>query len=127
MDNSGVGNRRVHMANERTFLAWIRTSIGILALGFVVEKASVFLKYISVMTGNQKIQDLPSHTYSAVFGILLMGFAVLIGLLSYIRYINVKQQIDKNSYKPSRLLDLLLTLVVVATGVVMIVYMTKTL
>jgi len=22
-------NRRVHMANERTFLAWIRTSIGI--------------------------------------------------------------------------------------------------
>ena len=26
-----VKNRRVHMANERTFLAWIRTSIGIMA------------------------------------------------------------------------------------------------
>jgi uncharacterized membrane protein YidH (DUF202 family) len=33
-----VGNRRVHMANERTFLAWIRTSIGVMAFGFVVEK-----------------------------------------------------------------------------------------
>lgn len=33
-----VRNRRVHMANERTFLAWIRTSIGIMAFGFVVEK-----------------------------------------------------------------------------------------
>jgi uncharacterized membrane protein YidH (DUF202 family) len=27
-----VLNRRVHMANERTFLAWIRTSIGIMAI-----------------------------------------------------------------------------------------------
>jgi putative membrane protein len=26
------------MANERTFLAWIRTGIGIMAFGFVVEK-----------------------------------------------------------------------------------------
>jgi uncharacterized membrane protein YidH (DUF202 family) len=33
-----VRNRRVHMANERTFLAWIRTSIGMMAFGFVVEK-----------------------------------------------------------------------------------------
>jgi len=33
-----VRNRRVHTANERTFLAWIRTSIGIMAFGFVVEK-----------------------------------------------------------------------------------------
>ena len=33
-----VKNRRVHMANERTFLAWIRTCIGIMAFGFVIEK-----------------------------------------------------------------------------------------
>ncbi len=34
---SRVKNRRVHMSNERTFLAWIRTSIGIMAFGFVLE------------------------------------------------------------------------------------------
>lgn len=28
-------NRRVHLADERTFLAWIRTIIGIIAFGFV--------------------------------------------------------------------------------------------
>lgn len=33
-----------HMANERTFLAWIRTSIGIMAFGFVVEKFVLFIK-----------------------------------------------------------------------------------
>ena len=33
-----VENRRVQMANERTFLAWIRTSIGIMAFGFFNTK-----------------------------------------------------------------------------------------
>jgi putative membrane protein len=42
-----VRNRRVHMANERTFLAWIRTSIGIMAFGFVVERFALFLKQVT--------------------------------------------------------------------------------
>ncbi|MFZ6006727.1 MAG: YidH family protein, partial [Nitrospirota bacterium] len=47
--SSKVRNRRVHMANERTFLAWIRTSIGIMAFGFVVEKFALFVKQISYL------------------------------------------------------------------------------
>ena len=31
-----VRDRRVHFANERTFLAWVRTAIGILAFGFFI-------------------------------------------------------------------------------------------
>jgi len=46
-NNSGAkGDRlhiREHLANERTFLSWIRTSVGILALGFVMEKFSLFM------------------------------------------------------------------------------------
>ena len=37
------GSAGDHLANERTFLAWIRTSIGIMAFGFVVVKFSLFL------------------------------------------------------------------------------------
>ncbi len=36
-----VKNRRVHLANERTFLAWIRTSIGIMAFGFFMGRFGV--------------------------------------------------------------------------------------
>ena len=35
-------NCREHLANERTFLAWVRTSIAIIAFGFVIEKFSLF-------------------------------------------------------------------------------------
>jgi putative membrane protein len=32
-----------HAANERTFLAWVRTGIAVIALGFVIEKFNIFL------------------------------------------------------------------------------------
>ncbi|MDA8423568.1 MAG: DUF202 domain-containing protein, partial [Nitrospiraceae bacterium] len=47
----GRRNRRVHMANERTFLAWIRTSVAIMAFGFVVEKFSLFVKQMAYYLG----------------------------------------------------------------------------
>jgi len=35
---------REHLANERTLLAWMRTSIAIMAFGFVVVKFSLFIR-----------------------------------------------------------------------------------
>jgi inner membrane protein YidH len=36
-----------HAANERTFLAWVRTGIAIIALGFVVEKFNLFVRTLA--------------------------------------------------------------------------------
>ena len=30
-------------ANERTFLAWVRTGVAVIALGFVIERFNLFL------------------------------------------------------------------------------------
>ena len=115
-----VRNRRVHMANERTFLAWIRTSIGIMAFGFVVEKFSLFLKQLQYFLGKEIIA--PSHGYSSVFGIVLVGLGALMGVLSFIRYKKVEKQIDEDIYRPSAILDLMLTLAVLVIGILLIVY-----
>ena len=79
-----VSNRRVHMANERTFLAWIRTSVGIMAFGFVVEKFALFLKQLSYFLGKEVVP--PPRGYSSVFGIFLVGLGALMGVLAFIRY-----------------------------------------
>ena len=42
-------NPRDHLANERTFLAWIRTSISIIAFGLAVFKFTLFEKYSSIV------------------------------------------------------------------------------
>ena len=39
-----IRNFADHSANERTFLAWVRTAIAVMAFGFIVEKFDLFLE-----------------------------------------------------------------------------------
>lgn len=118
---SKVRNRRVHMANERTFLAWIRTSIGIMAFGFVVEKFSLFVRQMSYFLGKEVMP--PPRGYSSIFGIFLVGLGALMGVLSFIRYKKVERQIDEDTYQPSIILDILLTISILAIGVFLVIYL----
>ncbi len=116
------------MANERTFLAWIRTSIGIMAFGFVVEKFAIFIKQISLLLGKSHAQILPetSHSlqgYSSIFGVFLVSLGVLICLLAFIKYKKVEKQIEGNTYQASILLNIMLTLSVLLIGVFLVVYL----
>lgn len=113
------------MANERTFLAWIRTSIGIMAFGFVVEKFALFMKQMSYVLGKSTLGETlpPSHGYSAILGIFLVGMGALMGLLAYIRYKKVEKQIDEDAWQPSSILDALLTLSVLAVGIFLVIYL----
>lgn len=36
-----------HAANERTYLAWIRTAVALMGLGFVVERFDLFVQYLA--------------------------------------------------------------------------------
>ena len=47
-----LGKASDHLANERTFLAWIRTSISIIVFGFVVAKFGITLREFLRMQGN---------------------------------------------------------------------------
>jgi uncharacterized membrane protein YidH (DUF202 family) len=125
-----VSNRRVHMANERTFLAWIRTSIGIMAFGFVVEKFALFVRQISFFLGRMEQPNLkpsPPHpaspTWSSVLGILLVALGTVMGVLAFVRYKKTERQIEEDSYRPSLLMDILLALSISAVGIFLIIYL----
>ena len=126
-----VRNRRVHMANERTFLAWIRTSISIMAFGFVVEKFSLFVRQFSYFleqsghlpkTGVQTAVSQPVG-YSSILGALLVGFGAVMGGLAFIRYKKVERQIDGDTYQPSRVLNLMLIISIMAVAVFLVMYL----
>lgn len=119
---------RDHMANERTFLAWIRTSIAIMAFGFVVEKFSLFIRQITLLLGKSHSQMLPEtpHSlqgYSSIFGVFLVALGVLICLLAFIKYKKVEKQIECNSYESSILLDVMFTLSVLLIGIFLVIYL----
>jgi uncharacterized membrane protein YidH (DUF202 family) len=121
----GMHNRRVHMANERTFLAWIRTSIAVMAFGFVVEKFSLFVKQMAFYLGKESSPPAPG--YSSIIGVILVGVGVTMGVLSFIRYKHVERQIEEDTYQPSGVLSILLFLSVLSIGVFLLLYLVHSL
>jgi uncharacterized membrane protein YidH (DUF202 family) len=131
--NDRVQNRLVHMANVRTFLAWIRTSIGIMAFGFVVEKFALFVRQMDrflIHSADGPLAPspgMPAGTgYSSALGVVLIGLGAIMGLLAFIRYKKVEKQIDEDAFHPSLILDILLTLSIVAVGIFLIIYLSHT-
>ena len=120
-ESKSAHNRRVHMANERTFLAWVRTSVAVMAFGFVVEKFSLFVRQMGYYLGKELTP--PPQGYSSIIGIILVGLGVVMGVLAFIRYKKVEKQIEEDTYRPSAILSVLLFLSLLSIGVFLILYL----
>lgn len=122
-------NIRDHLANERTFLAWVRTGLGIMAFGFVVEKFSLFLKQIAYFLGMSHLSEqgvVPAPNlqgYSSIFGILLVTFGTVMSVFAFIKFRRIEKQIKENTYKASMFLDLILTLSILLIGIFLVIYL----
>ena len=121
-----TGDRRAteYLANERTFLAWIRTSIAIISLGFVVAKFSVWLNELAA-----KLQPgVAFHRSGASMpiGVSIMALGGLLALLAAWRYDVVNRAIASGVVRPDRSLMLVVTAMVMMMCVAMIVYMLLT-
>ena len=70
-----------HLANERTFLAWIRTSIALMCFGFVIVKFALFIRQISVALGDKVV--MPGKSYSAIIGVIMVALGAVMALLAF--------------------------------------------
>lgn len=111
---------REHLANERTFLAWIRTSIALMGLGFVIVKFALFLKELSVIMEGLNISI--SEGFSATIGTSLVALGAALTLFSFFRFKRVEAQIESQDYKPSTLISLLLTIAIVLGGLILVIH-----
>ena len=61
-----------HAANERTFLAWVRTAIAVMAFGFVIERFDLFLQ---VMAPQLALKQAAPHgqTFANMAGLAFIG------------------------------------------------------
>ena len=110
-----------HLANERTFLAWIRTSIGIMAFGFVVVKFSLFVKQLTLLLGKQN--SIPQKGYSSIMGIVLVAVGMFTFILAYVRYKKTEKQINQNTYQSSTLLISVLVSFIFLISILLIFYL----
>ncbi len=104
--------QREHQANERTFLAWLRTSISLIGFGFAIARFSLFLQQIQALNSPSEATDLNSQT----LGISLVVIGVAVMVLAAWRYNQVFLQIERGAYRPNRWAIWLLTGVVTVLG-----------
>ena len=78
---------RDRLANERTFLSWLRTGIAITSLGFVVARFDIFLEELA-RVGAQPVAQ--SETSEAVIpiGVMLVLAGPVMVLLAAVRYLH---------------------------------------
>lgn len=67
-----------HAANERTYLAWVRTGISIIAFGFVLERFSLFLHTVSESFGDKSPVEISRGGREAGLAMVLAGLLALV-------------------------------------------------
>jgi putative membrane protein len=109
---------RDHLANERTFLAWVRTALGLIGMGFVLARMGVFLRQLSMVS-----DAAPRHAFRGSHEFLITGVIfLLLGIVTCLgsgwSYHQSRKAIDAGQYEPPRQTVTALTLAVVLGGLV---------
>jgi len=123
-------NVRDHLANERTFLAWIRTALGMIGLGFVLARMGLFLRQLAASAG---VGGLPGQAVTAehlhkmhdghefiVSGVVFLAIGTALGGLSGWLYERNRRAIAAGRFEPARASVMALTAVVVLGSLVII-------
>jgi len=113
-----------YLANERTFLAWVRTGISIISLGFVIAKFSVWLRELAVRLNPQA--HVGQTKASLPIGVTMMALGGLLVALAARRYWVVNHGIERGHVSADHVLIILVTAMVILLSLAMIVYMLVT-
>jgi putative membrane protein len=112
---------RDHLANERTFLAWIRTGVAGVVFGFAIGRFALAIRQWMAMQG----QGHPSPTtgISVWFGIAAIVAGVLVCLTGLVRYRRTCEQLDAGYFQPAGFIIDLVGIVTALFGLALAAYL----
>jgi putative membrane protein len=123
-----MSDPRVFFAAQRTLLAWIRTGITVMALGFVVAKFGLFLRIISSSIDRPRMTSLPHPAFSATFGIaltLLGAISIGLAVINHVAFLRSLPRADIPR-APIPWLTSFLAAALAVTGLLLAVYLAFT-
>jgi putative membrane protein len=113
-----------HAANERTFLAWVRTAIALMAFGFVIERFDLFLRYATPLAAQQKVVPHGGEFANAAgLAFIVLGIAIIV--IAGWRFVQTAKDIDSESVvaSPGERFDLALSGMVGLLGAALFLYL----
>ncbi|MBA4538366.1 DUF202 domain-containing protein [Bacillus aquiflavi] len=103
-----------HLANERTYLAWVRTAIAIIGLGFLITNVHFSLKPFFSQTGDM---------LANIIGIISVIFGVVTILISTYSYFKKLKTINEQTFKASKLFVGILSTLLIVIILIFAVYL----
>jgi putative membrane protein len=117
-----IGKASDHLANERTFLAWIRTSISIIVFGFVVAKFGITLREFLRVQGNTAHES----GMSLAIGVGFMAMGIVMAFVSLIRYRTTMKRLNADEFQPADAIVTVLAVIAALFGTILAVYLIYT-
>ena len=110
---------RDHLANERTFLAWVRTGAAIVVFGFAIGRFSIALRQLTALEGH------PVHRsgISVWMGAMSIVLGVLLVVAGLFRYRQTRDRLDQGKFEPAGFVLDLVTILTVLFGLVLAGYL----
>lgn len=119
-----LDRQREHQANERTFLAWLRTSLALIGFGFAIARFGLLLRQLQINNQTASLSEPPLlNSQFLGTGLVVLGIATTV--LAAWRYNQVFWQIERGAYRPSRWAVGLLTGIVTLLGLLSLPLLTK--
>lgn len=115
---------RVYFAAERTFLAWIRTGLALMGIGFAVSRFGLFLRQVTAVEAH-----LPTNTHttgvSLWSGVALVALGVIVTLSSVYQHLRLARELSSGTWKPGKVSRgaVTLGLVLAVIGIGMAIYL----
>jgi len=122
MANAPVDDPRVYLAVERTLLAWLRTGLGLMGVGFAVARFGLFLRE---MQASQSHAPVHATGLSMGSGVALVALGVIVNVGAVARHVRLVRQLSAGTWAPGKISAsaVALGLVLAAIGVAMAVYL----
>ena len=116
-----------HAANERTFLAWVRTAIAVMAFGFLVERFDLFLQIAGQTLANRVLSP-TGQLVGNVAGLILIALGAGLMILAIVRFRKTAIEIDsaETLSGPGERADIVLASLLTVLGCALFVYLTYT-
>jgi putative membrane protein len=113
-----------HAANERTFLAWVRTSIAVMAFGFVIEKFDLFLQAAAPQLPAKLIAP-HGQKFANAAGLAFIAIGVVIIVIAGVRFVWTTRaiEIEETVASPGERFDLALAALIGLLGAALFLYM----